>query len=164
MLAVVVIGLAMGARGFSGPVDVEIAGVNLEEVKDLPLGGPEAGEGKAQGAGARRAAAPPRRRRRGDAGVARRQGRQDRAARPRPTTKPGPAPTSDLGAYGPEGSRLTVLMRLDRLRGTDYAAPVDELLVRLPDRRELRLRHRPRPVHGLRRAAGRDAQPAGSRR
>jgi hypothetical protein len=32
---------------------------------------------------------------------------------------------------------LTVLMRLDRLRGTDYAAPVDELLIRLPDRRDL---------------------------
>ena len=29
----------------------------------------------------------------------------------------GPAPTSDLGAYGPAGSRLTALMRLDRLRG-----------------------------------------------
>ena len=28
-------------------------------------------------------------------------------------------------------------MRLDRLRGTDYAAPVDELLMRLPDRRAL---------------------------
>ena len=29
-----------------------------------------------------------------------------------------------------------MLMRLDRLRGTDYAAPVDELLTRLPDRRD----------------------------
>jgi hypothetical protein len=27
-------------------------------------------------------------------------------------------------------------LRLDRLRGTDYAAPVDELLIRLPDRRD----------------------------
>ena len=57
-LGVVVIGLAMGARAFSGPVDVEIAGVNLEEVKDLPLGGPEAGEGKAKAPARARNRAP----------------------------------------------------------------------------------------------------------
>jgi hypothetical protein len=134
-LGVVVIGLAMGARGFSGPVDVEIAGVNLEEVKDLPLGGPEAGEGKAK--------APARARNRAphvaaDGTLASRAGKDDKTSGSSPEADDaGPAPTSDLGAYGPEGSRLTVLMRLDRLRGTDYAAPVDELLVWLPDRREL---------------------------
>jgi hypothetical protein len=47
-----------------------------------------------------------------------------------------PAPTNDLGAYAPQGSRLTMLMRLDRLRGTDYAAPVAEMLMRLPDGRD----------------------------
>ena len=48
-----------------------------------------------------------------------------------------PAPTNDLGAYGPEGSLFAALVRLDRLRGTDYQAPVDALLQHLPDRREL---------------------------
>jgi hypothetical protein len=51
-VGVVAIGLLMGARGFSGPVDVEIAGVNIEEIKDLPLGGPQSGEGRS-GASAR---------------------------------------------------------------------------------------------------------------
>src|SRR3954462_15965828 len=131
----VVIGLAMGARGFTGPVEVEIAGVNLEEVKDLPLGGPQSGEDKAK--------APARARNRGpqppaaDGTLASRAGKDDKTGGLSPTDEDsGPAPTSDLGAYGPEGSRLTVLMRLDRLRGTDYAAPVDELLTRLPDRRD----------------------------
>ena len=101
----------------------------------MPLGGPESGEGKAR-APARARNRGPAAARRGDAGVARRQGRRRPRAR-RPTDDDaGPAPTSDLGAYGPQGSRLTVLMRLDRLRGTDYAAPVDELLMRLPDRRD----------------------------
>src|SRR5262245_7418519 len=57
-LGVVVIGLAMGARGFTGPVEVEIAGVNLEEVKDLPLGSPPAGEGKAKAPARARNRAP----------------------------------------------------------------------------------------------------------
>ena len=120
---------------FSGPVEVEITGVSLEEVKDLPLGRPRTGR---------------TRRRRGRASASRGPQTPPPRGRWRPaparTTRPagsspteddaGPAPTSDLGAYGPQGSRLTVLMRLDRLRGTDYAAPVDELLMRLPDRRD----------------------------
>jgi hypothetical protein len=135
-LGVVVIGLAMGARGFSGPVDVEIAGVNLEEVRDLPLGGPEAGEGKAKAPARARNRAPQVAAAEGT--LASRAGKDDKTGGSSPAEdEAGPAPTSDLGAYGPDGSRLTVLMRLDRLRGTDYAAPVDELLVWLPDRREL---------------------------
>src|SRR5262252_1888815 len=47
-LGVVALALALGARGFAGPVEVEIAGVSLEEVKDLPLGRPQPGTGKAQ--------------------------------------------------------------------------------------------------------------------
>ncbi len=47
----------------------------------------------------------------------------------------------DLRAYGPEGSRLTALLRLDRLRrspGSDgYVAAIDQLLKLLPDRRRL---------------------------
>jgi hypothetical protein len=47
----------------------------------------------------------------------------------------------DLRAYGPENSRLTALLRLDRLRsspGKDgYVAAVDRLLRLLPDRRRL---------------------------
>src|SRR5437773_2670347 len=57
-LGVVAIGLLAGAGGFTGPVEVEIAGVNLEEVKDLPLGGPQAGEGKAHSAARARSRAP----------------------------------------------------------------------------------------------------------
>jgi len=134
-IGIVVVGLALGARGFTGPVEVEIAGVALEEVKDLPLGGPQAGEGKARAARPRsrapQAAAA-------DGTLASRAGKDDKTTAPTPPAEDdaGPAPTSDLGAYGPQGSRLTVLMRLDRLRGTDYAGPVDELLTRLPDRRD----------------------------
>ena len=47
----------------------------------------------------------------------------------------------DLRNYGPEGSRLTALLRLDRLRassvGASYLAAIDQLLVLLPDRRRL---------------------------
>ncbi len=47
----------------------------------------------------------------------------------------------DLRNYGPEGSRLTALLRLDRLRassaGSSYLAALDQLLVLLPDRRRL---------------------------
>jgi hypothetical protein len=48
----------------------------------------------------------------------------------------GPGP-SDLGQLGPAGSRFTMLMRPDRLKGTPYAAPVDALLMHMPDRRDL---------------------------
>jgi hypothetical protein len=133
-LGVVAIGLGLGARGFSGPVDVEIAG-DLQEVKDLPLGLPQAGQGKARAAARARSRAPEAPREAGTLGL--RPGKDDKTAgSSQADDDAGPAPISDLGAYGPQGSRLTVLMRLDRLRGTDYAAPVDELLVRLPDRRD----------------------------
>jgi hypothetical protein len=52
----------------------------------------------------------------------------------------GPRPR-DLREYGPEGSRLTALLRLGRLRESTQAAAttpvVDQLLRRLPDRRRL---------------------------
>src|SRR5262245_37921552 len=134
-LAIVVIGLASGVRGFSGPIDVEITGVKLEEVKDLPLGRPDDGEGKARAAARarNRGPQPPP----AEGTLASREGKDDKTSGSAPTDDDAaPAPTSDLGAYGPQGSRLTVLMRLDRLRGTDYAPHVDELLMRLPDRRD----------------------------
>jgi len=130
-LGVVAIGLALGARGFTGPVEVEIAG-NLEEVKDLPLGRPQDGLGKARAAARARNRAPEAPRDEGT--LAQKAGKDEKTGGSSQAEEDaGPAPISDLGAYGPAGSRLTVLMRLDRLRGTDYAAPIDELLTRLPD-------------------------------
>jgi hypothetical protein len=41
-----------------GPVEVEIAGVSIEEVKDLPLGRPDNGEAKAEGRARQRSRAP----------------------------------------------------------------------------------------------------------
>jgi hypothetical protein len=47
----------------------------------------------------------------------------------------------DLRNYGPEGSRLTALLRLDRLRASssrsNYVGAIDQLLMLLPDRRRL---------------------------
>lgn len=136
-LGMVALALWLGGSGFSVPVQVDIAGVHLDEIKDLPLGRPDSGERE-------QARARARSRTRGvqspsEAGtLASRDGKDERTAEtPETDDDAGPAPTSDLGAYGPAGSRLTVLMRLDRLRGTPYAAPVDELLMRLPDRRDL---------------------------
>src|SRR6185503_3556894 len=132
----VVLGLAAGARGLGGPVDVDLADVHLEEVKDFPLGGPPPGDPDKPPARPRAKAHAP--------DVAKADGTL--SAKPdKDEPKPGaatgddtgPAPTNDLGAYGPEGSRVTVLMRLDRLRGTDYQVQVDELLQHLPDRRDL---------------------------
>lgn len=131
-LGVVVIALALGARGFSGPIEVEIAGVSLEEVKDLPLGRPQPGTGKARAPARARSASPAPPQESGTLGL--RPDKDNKAGGSTQTDdETGPAPTSDLGAYGPEGSRFTVLMRVDRLRGTDYAAPVGELMMRLPD-------------------------------
>src|SRR5262245_61125026 len=131
-VSVVAIGLLMGARGFTGPVEVEIAGVNLEEIKDLPLGGPQSGEGRSSASARMRSRAPQAPPAEGT--MAERPGKDEKTSGTTPTNDDtAPAPTSDLGAYAPQGSRLTILMRLDRLRGTDYAAPVGELLMQLPD-------------------------------
>src|ERR1700690_2769550 len=136
-LALVGVGLGLAARrGLDTRVDIEITGMRLDEVKDLPLGGP---------AGARQAKGHAQRQTRKRAAPAPAEGTL--AIRSNDRQRPGgaslaaddsaPAPTSDLSAYGPRGSRLTALLRLDRLRGTDYAAPVDAVLMRLPDRRDL---------------------------
>ena len=133
-LAVVVVALGLGAHRFTGPIDVEITGMRLDEVKDLPLGGPagQGGPGHAPRRPHHRATPP------AEGTLAARADKEENAGRTSPEDdQGGPAPTSDLSAYGPRGSRLTVLLRLDRLRGTDYVAPVDSLLQRLPDRRDL---------------------------
>jgi hypothetical protein len=116
-------------------VDIDIAGMNMEELKDLPLGAPAPGEQPARPKPRPRAPAtsetsgalatrddkePPR------AGV-------DDGA----DEEGGAVKVTDLKQLGPEGSRFTMLLRVDRLKGTPFAAPVDALLMRMPDRRDL---------------------------
>ncbi len=134
-LALVALGLGLGARRWSGPVDIEITGMRLDELKDLPLGGPAAGHGPghAPRRAHHRAPPPPT-----EGTLAAKADARERAGQTSPVEDDdAPAPTNDLSAYGPTGSRLSVLLRLDRLRGTDFVAPVDALLARLPDRRDL---------------------------
>jgi hypothetical protein len=109
----------------------------VQDVKDFPLGAPENGEHTNPRARARA-------RSQGPAVSAESGTLASRAGDEKPSAgssaaedEAAPAPNSDLGAYGPEGSRFTVLLRLDRLRGTDYQAPLDALLKHVPDRREL---------------------------
>jgi hypothetical protein len=134
-LTLVVVLLARGLGTWSGPVDVELTGVHLEEIKDLPLGAPPAGDRPAAPEKPRKPRARPRPA--DEATVATPSEVDERNGAAAMNDDSAPAPTSDLGAYGPTGSRLTVLLRLDRLRGTDYAAPIDDLLMHLPDRRYL---------------------------
>ncbi len=133
-LALIALGLGLGARPFTGPVDIEITGMRMDEVKDLPLGGPAGGRGAGHALRRAHHRAPPP----AEGALATKADDRDRAgAAAAAADQDAPAPTGDLSAYGPKGSRLTVLLRLDRLRGTDYAAPVDALLAKLPDRRDL---------------------------
>ena len=116
----------------TAPVEIDVTSMKMEEVHDLPLGGPAAGSGAA--------ASPP------DAPpvVSPAKGAGPRKPKPKPRSAPhqpdgGPAPPrpESVRAYAPEGSRVTALLRLDWLRGTPYAALVDAVLMRLPDRRDL---------------------------
>jgi hypothetical protein len=131
-LGMVAAALVVGAGDLGGPVEVELADVRIEEVKELPLSGAKAGQGEKSRPKARSRAAPAP-----ETGTLQTTPGDESPKAGGPDGDGGPAPTSDLGAYGPEGSRFTALIRLDRLRGTDYAGPVDELLMRLPDRRDL---------------------------
>ena len=133
---VVAVGLALGARGFTGPVEIELADIRVQDVKDFPLGGPEAGTHEKHRPRARpKSHAPEVAAEKGT--LSARPGDETPKAGSSAEDEGGPAPTSDLAAYGPAGSRLTVLMRLDRLRGTEYQSAVDDLLLHLPDRRDL---------------------------
>ena len=133
-LALIAMGLGLGSRPFTGPVDIELTGIRVDELKDLPLGGPAAGHGPGHAPRRAHHRAPPS----AEGTLAAKADAREEAGRASPLEdQDGPAPTSDLSAYGPKGSRLTVLLRLDRLRGTEFVAPVDALLARLPDRRDL---------------------------
>ncbi len=111
-------------------IDVDITGLRLDELKDLPLGAPaEAPRPRPRA----RVRAPDSAEKEGTLAT------RDDHAKPRAGDDEGddgPGPT-DLGQLGPEGSRFTMLLRLDRLKGTAYAAPVDALLMHMPDRRDL---------------------------
>jgi hypothetical protein len=114
-------------------IDVDITGM---ELKDLPLGAPAAAAPAPRPRPRVRAPAPQPAPKEGTLAT-----REDHA-KPRPGADEGdddgggPGPT-DLQQLGPEGSRFTMLLRPDRLKGTAYAAPVDALLMHMPDRRDL---------------------------
>jgi hypothetical protein len=139
-----VVGGVVGALIWSGltfsvPIDVDVVGMRMDEVHDLPLGPPP-------GASDPRPSAAPRVRKR----VAKAPAADGELAAEKPAKKDEAGaetetpPESDaasrvsrLEQYGPEGSRVTALLRLDRLRGTPYVPALDAILGRLPDRRDL---------------------------
>lgn len=132
-----IVGVAIWRNlSFRGPVDIEIAGMSLDEIKDLPLGPPPGG------AEPRAGETPPRARPRApkapaDGELATREGREERPGADAETAAGASVRPSDLRQYGPEGSRVTALVRLDRLRKTPYGPGVDAILSHLPDRRDL---------------------------
>jgi hypothetical protein len=110
-------------------IDVDITGLRLDELKDLPLGAPAAA---APTRARPRVRAPESNQKEGTLAT------RDDHRKPRPGDDEGDGPgATDLGQLGPEGSRFTMLLRLDRLKGTAFAAPVDALLMHMPDRRDL---------------------------
>jgi hypothetical protein len=136
--AVVVAWVSVRARARVSPIDIELVELKSRNVKDYPLGGPLSGDGVKLHARVRP--------RKALAAVSAAKGTVE-TSRSDETTKSGSAPTKDLekpapaafddlSAYGPQGSRLTVLVRLDRLRGTAYEAAIDQLLLHASDRRE----------------------------
>jgi hypothetical protein len=149
-LAVSVVGVAAW-RGLSLARSVQVVPITVD-VRELPLGAPPAASAPpAQDV----VVAPPRPRPRPRVAATPRAGTLPVSnpdggaadARPEPppvqaaATGGRPRTSSDLRDYGPEGSRLTALLRLDRLRaspeGRGYIGPVDEILRLLPDRRRL---------------------------
>jgi hypothetical protein len=118
-------------------IDVDVTGMRLDEIKDLPLGAaPSAPKPGPRARPRARAPAPDTAAKEGTLAT------RDERAKPRAgddvgaDDDRGPGPT-DLQQLGPEGSRFTMLLRPDRLKGTAYAAPVDALLMHMPDRRDL---------------------------
>jgi hypothetical protein len=127
-----------GVRPWHGTIDVEITGLSSGQVTELPLGGPPPGGEKSKPAPRRAHHHAPRAQ---PAEAASEAGQLEEEEQPGQARAPeeggGPAPTDDLTAYGPKGSRLSVLLRLDRLRSSDLAPGIDALLARLPDHRDL---------------------------
>ncbi len=143
----------MAWRGLALVPPVRLAAIAID-VKELPLGGDRSTGAKADGEGpahpVRRA--KPARARVSHTGVA--VALAPDGGSPDASAEAGQAAPDagreagsghrrpgDLRNYGPEGSRLTALLRLDRLRasplGSGYQAAIDQLLVLLPDRRRL---------------------------
>jgi hypothetical protein len=131
--------LILGGLSFSVPIDVDVIGMRMDEVHDLPLGPPP-------GAPEPQASPSPRARKRVPKAPAAEgeladdksaKGDKSAEAETLPETDVAPPHASRLEQYGPEGSRVTALLRLDRLRGTAYAPALDAILGRLPDRRDL---------------------------
>jgi len=120
----------------TAPVEIEIAGMKAEDVTDLPLG-------VAAPVAAPPPAAPPPPTATAEPGPPRPRRREpkprlaDDSAAPEDLARTPPPRPQSVRSYGPAGSRVTALVRVDRLRGTPYASSVDALLLRLPDRRDL---------------------------
>ncbi len=121
---------------------VYLVPITVEEIRELPLGRPPTHKARPRGNDVVKA----RRVKQSDPGEA-------SAAAP---TTPDPARAAkpaapaegvettrrgDVSAYGPEGSRVVAILRLDRLRAApdarEYIAAVDDLLRILPDRQRL---------------------------
>lgn len=124
------------------PVDVEITGMSLEALNDLPLGAPAAGERREEAVVAPAPRSPRPRRASPDpkgeeAAKANKREAGPRTAEEDPNGGAAPPRPTSVRSYAPEGSRVTALLRVDRLRGTPYARLVDDLLMNLPDRRDL---------------------------
>jgi hypothetical protein len=117
--------------GAPSRIDVDITGM---ELKDLPLGAPAAGEQPK--ARARVQPAPESRSKEGALATREERGKPRAGDDDAGDDDGGPGAT-DLGQLGPEGSRFTMLLRVDRLKGTPYADPVDAVLMHMPDRRDL---------------------------
>ena len=117
----------------AAPVEIEITGTKAEDVTDLPLGSAAAPPPPAPPppAAVAEPGPPPPRRREPKPRPA------EETATPEESTPVAPPRPQSVRSYGPAGSRVTALLRLDRLRGTPYASSVDALLLRLPDRRDL---------------------------
>jgi len=134
--------LIWSGLSFSVPIDVDVVGMRMDEVHDLPLGpppgAPEPKQSSAPRARKRVAKAPS-----ADGELAaEKPAKKDEAGAETetpPETNAPPPHVSRLEQYGPEGSRVTALLRLDRLRqrGTPYLPALDAILGRLPDRRDL---------------------------
>jgi hypothetical protein len=115
-------------------VEIDVMGMHLEELKDLPLGAPT--PGKTEARPRPQAQAPASQAKEGSLAT------KEERAKPKPSSDVGDADegganATDLRQLGPEGARFTLLLRVDRLKGTPFAEPVDALLMRMPDRRDL---------------------------
>lgn len=127
------------------PIEIDVSTVRVDDLHELPLGlpaVPAAGDPPDDPPAAEVVPTPA-----GKPDVV----RKADVPRPRPRLTPPrrravmgsgePAPPrvkpTSVRSYAPEGSRVVALLRLDRLRGTSYADPVDGVLKLLPDRRDL---------------------------